>query len=97
MSGGGGQNLFFPISITRRSSQHVAGGLLVNASIGKGIKIQNSCESVGYPAQVLKLGSGQDMETNKINVQNTLALLLTHLCISLSPSAHLLPFDGVFQ
>lgn len=57
----------------------------MNASIGKGIKIRNSCEPVGYLAEVLKLGSGQDMETNKINVQNMLALFLTHLCISLSP------------
>lgn len=63
----------------------MAGGFLVNASIRKGIKIRNSCEPVGYPAEVLKLGSGQDMETNKINVQNMLTLLLNHLCISLSP------------
>ena len=63
----------------------MAGGFLVNASIGKRIKIRNSCEPVGYPAEVLKLGSGHDMDTNKINVQSMLALLLTHLCISLSP------------
>lgn len=69
----------------------------MNASTGKGIKIQSSFEPVRYPAEPLKLGSGQDTESNKINVQNMLALLLTHLCISLSPPAHLLLFDGDFQ
>lgn len=34
---------------------------------------------------MLRLGSSQNMETNKINVQNMLTLLLTLLCVSPSP------------
>lgn len=74
----------------------MAGDFLMGTSIGKGIKIWNSCEWVGYPAEVLRLGSGQHMETNKTNVQNMLTLLLAHLCLPFSP-ARLLPFHGVFE
>lgn len=83
-SGGRGQNPC-SISVTRRSSKNMAGDFLMGTSTGKGIQIWNSCELVGYPAEVLRLGSGQNMETNKINVQSMLTLLLTHLCVSLSP------------